>query len=76
MICDKQVDGNRGKDAVFEEIDSLLSRVQKEEEDANKLGLKKTRNFSVLISLFRFLIFSRELYINKILSFTAYIGHI
>ncbi|XP_009775736.1 adenylate kinase 5, chloroplastic [Nicotiana tabacum] len=32
-----KVDGNRGKDAVFEEIDSLLSRVQKEEEDANKL---------------------------------------
>lgn len=41
MICDKQVDGNRGKDAVFEEVDSLLSRVKKEEQDANKLGLKK-----------------------------------
>ncbi|OIT38475.1 PREDICTED: adenylate kinase 5, chloroplastic isoform X1 [Nicotiana attenuata] len=32
-----KVDGNRGKDAVFEEIDSLLSRVQKEEQDAYKL---------------------------------------
>ncbi|MCD7458562.1 hypothetical protein HAX54_038575 [Datura stramonium] len=34
----KKVDGNRGKDAVFEEIDSLLSRTEKEEQDARKLG--------------------------------------
>ncbi|KAF3643452.1 putative adenylate kinase 5, chloroplastic [Capsicum annuum] len=32
----KKVDGNSDKDAVFEEIDSLLSRVQKEEQDARK----------------------------------------
>ncbi|XP_059276491.1 adenylate kinase 5, chloroplastic isoform X1 [Lycium ferocissimum] len=32
-----KVDGNRGKDAVFAEIDSLLSRVPKEEQDAGKL---------------------------------------
>ncbi|XP_049386142.1 adenylate kinase 5, chloroplastic [Solanum stenotomum] len=31
-----KIDGNRGKDAVFAEIDSLLSRVQKEEQDARK----------------------------------------
>lgn len=33
-----QVDGNRSKDAVFAEIDSLLSHVQKEEQDARKSG--------------------------------------
>lgn len=31
-----KIDGNRGKDSVFAEIDSLLSRVQKEEQDARK----------------------------------------
>lgn len=31
-----KVDGNRSKDAVFAEIDSLLSHVQKEEQDARK----------------------------------------
>lgn len=40
MKCDIQVDGNSDKDAVFEEIDSLLSRVQKEEQDARKSGVK------------------------------------
>ncbi|KAK4343264.1 hypothetical protein RND71_036358 [Anisodus tanguticus] len=42
-----KVDGNRSKNVVFEEVDSLLSRVQKEEQDARKLdrrGIPTTLN--------------------------------
>ncbi|CAN4096604.1 unnamed protein product [Withania somnifera] len=42
-----KVDGNRGKDAIFAEIDSLLSRVQKRGQDARKSEeseISSTRN--------------------------------
>lgn len=63
MRCGIQIDGNRGKDSVFAEIDSLLSRVQKEEQDARKSGVNL---FFIEVSLLRFFVFYVELCFNQI----------
>lgn len=39
VLADMQIDGNRSKEVVFEEIDSLLSQVQNERGKLIKSGL-------------------------------------